>query len=608
MNNSALVVLLISALALCTSGCGDGSKKSSVEKKAIRKRISSSSKLEQSRDWEEMKRSGNLRVLKLAAAAEGISQSPSETDISDTLLRHFASKHELRLIYIYLELPENIISALKNGDGDLAVNGISMTPYLESLLVETYRAPLSGGRAQNTPWVVRKGSGLLEPLNEFAREFISTYDPNNFTGDLPALKQRRYIKMLTRNNPACYFIHRGESMGFEYELAAKFAKSQGLQIIVVVPPKWSDLIPWLKAGKGDLIAAAMTLTKKRKNIKGVAFCKTYAPVRQMVVAKKNENRIHKTADLAGRTFTVREHSSYWETLSKLQNSGAALKLVSAPQTMETNDIIESVASGTYDLTLADEVFVQTSGVRKRLSTPLSLGNLQRYAWAVRSSNPRLKKAVDAFIAKEYRGAFYNILRKKYFRTSSITPKNKIENSAKKRRSFSPYDGIIKKHAVAYGIPWCLITAQMHQESRFAPNAKSWAGTIGLMQLTPTTAKEMGCRDIYDPNENIKAAVRYLKLLESRLPKSVKGKTRYCFALAGYNGGYGHLVDARKLAKKMRLDPNKWFGNVENAMRLLSRKKYYSKAKYGYCRSSEITSYVQNIIVKYLEYEQAAKNM
>jgi membrane-bound lytic murein transglycosylase F len=543
-------------------------------------------------------------VLKPDSQEGGVSSEVSKADLAETLLRDFAVKHGLRLIHIYIDSPDKIISALRSGKGDLAVSKVATTPYLQTFLSETKRIRALGG--DGARWLLPKGCGLLEPLNDFIVKFNSTYDPNNFTGDLPDLKKRRYIKVLTRNNPACYFIHRGESMGFEYELAARFAKTQGLQIIVVVPPKWSDLIPWLKAGKGDLIAAAMTVTKKRKAIKGVSFCKTYAPVRQMVVAAKGERGIHKSADLAGRTFTVRKKSSYWETLSNLKNSGVALKLNPAPQTMETDEIIERVADGTYDLTLADDLFVKTSVVRRRISTPMSLGPRRRYAWAVRSSNPLLKKAVDAFIAKEYRGVFHNVLRKKYFGVRSSVMKRKAAKFARSRTRLSPYDGIIKKQAAAQGLPWCLIAAQMFQESRFDPNAKSWAGTVGLMQLMPATAKEMNCRDIRDPRENVKAAVKYLKSLESRLPKSVKGKTRYCFALAGYNGGYGHLVDARKLAAELGLNQNKWFGNVEKAMRLLSRKKYYSKAKYGYCRSSEITSYVQKIIVKYLEYEQAVK--
>ena len=79
------------------------------------------------------------------------------------------------------------------------------------------------------------------------------------------------------------------------------------------------------------------------------------------------------------------------------------------------------------------------------------------------------------------------------------------------------------------------------------------------------------------------------------------------ALAAYNGGYGHLSDARHLAVKLKYDENKWIGNVENAMKLLSQKKYYSNSKYGYCRADEIVSYVRNILIRYLEYSQIFEN-
>jgi len=597
------VIYLALILMLFVPACGK--KKSASHKKDL-----SSAEMNQlkvnARSWKQIKSSGVLRVLKLAFSKAGISASISKNDLEESFLKAFSSKYQLRLKYIYFECPEKLIVAMKNGEGDLVTNEISRKSCLAADLAITNSIPSNWNRQidSNITWGLRKNTGMLKPLNNSLHHFIQNYNPNHFTGDLPAIKKRRYIRVLTRNNPACYFIHRGASMGFEYELSAKFAKKYGLQVIVVVPPKWDDMIPWLIAGKGDLIAAAMTLTKKRKYTKGVAFCQTYCPVKSMVVTRKNDKSIRSPADLAGRTFVVRKHSSYWGILSKLKARGIALKLVAAPQTMETDKIIESVQKGIYDLTLADNLFLKTSIISHKISTPLTIGEPQRYAWCVRANNPLLKKAVDAFITKKYRGIFYNILHRKYFRSTSSAKRYKSSSVAKSAFNISPYDHIVKKYASMYNLPWCLISAQMYQESRFNPKAKSWAGTIGLMQLMPSTAKEMHCRNIRNPSENIKAGVKYMSLLLSRIPKSVKGRTRFCFALAGYNGGYGHLLDARKLAGKMNLNQNKWFGHVEKAMKLLSRKKYYSKARYGYCRSSEITNYVQNIIVKFLEYEQA----
>ena len=164
---------------------------------------------------------------------------------------------------------------------------------------------------------------------------------------------------------------------------------------------------------------------------------------------------------------------------------------------------------------------------------------------------------------------------------------------------------MKREAAAHGFDWPLIVAQMYQESRFDPRARSPAGAIGLMQLLPRTAREFGVGNPRDPEQSIRAGVAYLAWLHSRFESELAVEDRLWFALAAYNAGFGHVSDARKLAGgELGLDPDRWFDNVEEAMRLLSKRAYHRKTRHGYVRGHEVVKYVREIRERYRSYLQA----
>jgi peptidoglycan lytic transglycosylase F len=464
---------------------------------------------------------------------------------------------------------------------------------------------------QHIGWGMQKGTGggLRKRVNRFLKQKLARYSSTDFTGDLPQLKQRRVLRILTRNNPRSYFIHRGHLMGFEYELAKKFADQYNMQVVMVVPPKWDDLIPWLKRGYGDVIAAGMTITQTRKAIPGIVFAASYGSFSEGIITRSNDRKIKDIFSLRNRTFVVRKNSSYWGRLKQLQKKQLGFKLLAAPNNMETDQILEKVSSGEYDLTMADDnIFELGKNHIGNLRLAMRIGSPITYGWAVRKSNPLLEKAISDFFTKEYRGIFYNLLYRKYYTNIESTDKYKKQFKLKQHQNYaiSPFDLIIQKYSAHHQLPWCLIASQIYHESRFDPNIRAWDGGMGLMQLMPATARELGCEKPYSAEHNIKAGVAYMARLRDYTEYNVSPGNRVCFALAGYNGGYGHLRDARKLAAKQGLNPNIWRNNVEKAYWLLSKRRYSSQARFGSCRSDIITKYVNQILVRFQNYLIEAK--
>lgn len=181
--------------------------------------------------------------------------------------------------------------------------------------------------------------------------------------------------------------------------------------------------------------------------------------------------------------------------------------------------------------------------------------------------------------------------------------------SRKDAVISKYDHLFRKYAPTANCDWTLIAAQCYQESCFDPNAKSWAGACGLMQIIPTTAQLLGLSlsDIYNPEANVSAACRYMNQLQNMFSEVENRKERICFALASYNGGYFHIKDAMALARKYGKNPHRW-NDVKEFVLGLQSPKYYKDpvVKYGYMRGSETAGYVDNIIARWQDYRSATR--
>ena len=424
------------------------------------------------------------------------------------------------------------------------------------------------------------------------------------TGDLEEIRRRSVLRLLTRNNAANYYIWNGQLMGFEYELVREFAERQGLELEIVVPPTSADLLPWLREGRGDLVAASLRASPERAEREGVAFSRATHRVHAVVVSRADEPPLERPADLAGRTLQVRRGGHAWKTLSALRDGGVDLVLEAAPASLEAEEIIERVAEGQADLTVADSHVVDIELTwREDVRAALVLGEPFDHGWAVRRGNPGLLAEVDAFFEKEYRGTFYNVVANRYFRAPKRMRRH-AESRPVRAGRISPYDDLARKYADAHGFDWRLIAAMMQTESRFDPKAVSFAGARGLLQVMPRTAAQFGVRDLADPESGIQAGVRYLAWLREGFDESLPGPERNWFTLAAYNAGPGHVLDARSLARERGLDPDRWFGNVEQTMLLKRRRDVARTTRFGYCRCDESVRYVRAVRDRYRAYVDA----
>lgn len=526
------------------------------------------------------------------------------TSYWDTMMELKAKQPDINLTQVPSEKSLiEILDGVAKGEYDMTVADSNVASAILPVQPKLKVAfDVSGERP--IAWAVRPEAGALrDALNNFLnRENLTRHAQAKYKADLDEIKKRKVLRVLTRNNAATYFLWRGELMGFEYELVKHFAEKNNLRLEMIVPPSREALKQWLVQGKGDLIAASMTIPEKNSS-PTLTYSRPYNKVHEIVVGRSDEKEINSITDLAGRKFHVRRSSSYWDRLLKVRQQGVDIKIIPVPENEETEEVIAKVASGEYDLTVSDSHVLDIELTwREDIKGLLNLNGAVDHGWVVRKDSPKLLGAINNFIKKEYRGLFYNITRKKYFeKPKAIARRLEQRVDSVTNGRLSPYDDVARQYAGEYNFDWRLIIAQMYQESRFNPSAKSWAGAVGLMQVMPRTARELGVKNLKDPNLSIKAGVKYLDWLRDRFESELPVQDRMWFALAAYNAGAGHVRDARALARKKGWETTRWFGNVERAMLLLSKRKYAKTAKHGYVRGAEPVKYVREIRNRFLAY-------
>ena len=323
---------------------------------------------------------------------------------------------------------------------------------------------------------------------------------------------------------------------------------------------------------------------------------------EQIIGDADDEPFESVQELAGRTVVVAPDSAFMDTLEELREQGIDVR-IEPREGATTEMLIQNVVDGDIDLTVADShVAALESTYREDLRPLWTLEGSRDIAWVLRDDQDQLINKLNAYINRNYRGLFYNVTFNRYFKESK-TIRIHEEYRVEAGKEISPYDDLAKEYALEYGFDWRLLVSQMYQESKFNPDAVSFAGAQGLMQVMPRTARQFGFDNPHDPEQGVAAGSAYLEWLEERFPQRLGMAEKIYFGLAAYNAGHGHVEDARRLAQRLGKNPDLWFGHVEEAMLLLSQPRYARQARFGYVRGNEPVKYVREIRNRYLGYVQ-----
>lgn len=418
------------------------------------------------------------------------------------------------------------------------------------------------------------------------------------------------LRVVTLYGPTSYFLYRDEPMGYDYTLVDSLARQKGMTLDLKVASTLSAAVAMLDSGKVDLIAYEVPITRHYKQY--VIPCGPENYTTQVLVQPKVNGRAPLTdvTQLVGKEVYVEKDSKYLRRMQNLNDEiggGIIIHEVDA-DTLITEDLLRLVSNGDIPMTVVDsDIAMLNSTYYPDLDVSMEVSFPQRASWAVAPGKEWLADSIDTWFAGEVPQRTNAELLKRYFEQSKFKPTVRFDFS---KGYISQFDHIFKKYAPTVGWDWRLMAAQAFVESKFKPNARSWVGARGLMQIMPSTARgyRTSVAQLGNPETSVKVASQLINDLDSYLIKYVPNdKERLKFVIAAYNVGIAHVYDAIALAEKYNLDPQKWDGNVEKAILMKMNPKYYNDpvTKYGYCRGTETVAYVRQITDFY---EQARREI
>jgi len=402
------------------------------------------------------------------------------------------------------------------------------------------------------------------------------------------------LVVLTRNAPTTWYEGREGPAGLEHDLITEFAQRYELKVRFEILNSIEDIINAIRSGKGHIAAAGITQTEGRVQ-EGLVFGPVYQHVEQQVVCRRNNGTLPKgLGDLVDVNLSVIAGSSYQETLMELKQDHPGLVWQSVPD-VSTEQLLEQVWRKKIDCTMADSSIVKINRrYYPELVVAFSVDEPQAMSWLLSAQWAGLNEKLDTWFQEIKQNGRLAGLHERYFGHVDIFDYVDMKTYLRRIKKRLPkYRQLFEDAGKQENIPWTLLAAQAYQESHWRAKAKSPTGVRGIMMLTLNTAKSLGIKSRLDAAQSIRGGAKYLRKMLKRVPESVKGEDRLWFALAAYNVGYGHLKDARTLAKRLNKDPDRWV-DIKTVFPLLTQKKYYKTLRYGYARGTEPVRYVQRI--------------
>lgn len=384
--------------------------------------------------------------------------------------------------------------------------------------------------------------------------------------------------------------------GFEYELVQRYARALNVRLRIVEVDNLEEALERLD--DGDIHLAAGFPFEAPAGTNGQHTYSIPVTAASQAVACRGQKKALPSGpeELAGHLLAVAGGNHHISRLQSLKASLPTLAWSEIPGASEEN-LLGMVHAGksacavvdTHDWELHRHLFPDV-----RLAFELPGKTL--FGWIFPdAAGTSLRESANAWLALRQADGTLARLRDRYYaHLQSLTEADTHHFHKAIRQRLPQYSSAFRREAERNGLDWRLLAAVAYQESHWDPSAQSPTGVQGLMQLTLSTALELGIDDRTDPVASIRGGALYLRRIIDQLPAGIPEEDRVWMALAAYNAGLAHVMDARDLAGKRGGNPNAW-PDVRDTLPLLKQQQWYSQTRYGYARgATQAIIYVRHV--------------
>ena len=405
-------------------------------------------------------------------------------------------------------------------------------------------------------------------------------------------KSSNTLTIITTPSMNTYYQGKDGPDGMEFQLIDKFANKYDYKLNVVLAKNEDDIYKALDQGLADLALIGKPLSISRQDTR--LQTQSYMDVTSQLIYRHGKGKPKSFEDLTGKKILVQNNEQNREKYQFLKTHYGDLDWEFSDRPV--NELLGLINTGNIDFAVINSHdYLSKRSLFTRTRIAFDLYYPEPISFALSShTDAALRNSLDQFFdqAKED-GTVTSLIERFYGHADDFNPRGSMTFFHRVRTRLPNYHDTIERIAKEYKIDWRLLAAIAYQESHWDPHATSPTGVRGMMMLTKGTAKDMGVDNRLDVEESLRGGAKYFKQVRRRLPKSIQEPDRTWFALASYNVGLGHVLDARKITEFHDGNPNNW-ADVKEHLPLLEKKDWYQFTKYGHARGSEPVGYVQNI--------------